>query len=87
MYIGFRQPRETSLYMSVYQSQRTPLEFQINSKVSETDYLALREISRNKKLTQAALIRSVIKEYLSQQKLADPPVPLQAEGQSDAPSQ
>lgn len=63
--------------MTAYQVRKTPLEFQINSKVTESDYLALRERSRNERLTQAELIRLAVRQYLNQ-KPANPPTAQEA---------
>lgn len=64
--------------MTAHRIEEIPLEFQINSRVTENDYLLLRKVSRNEGTTQAALIRSAVRQYLSQSKAANPPEPKEA---------
>ena len=60
--------------MPAHKIEEVTLRFQVNSKVNEEDIFSLRELSKTENTSQAALIRSVIREYINKQKQQNPSV-------------
>ena len=57
--------------MSAHRLEEVPLDFQIQTKVNENDYVDLLQRTKIESLSQSALIRQVIRKYL-QQKTTNP---------------
>lgn len=59
--------------MAAHRLEKDPLQFQVQTKVNELDYINLLQRSKYESVSQAFLVRDAVRQYLSPQKLIIPP--------------